>query len=666
MPITVEIRKHQFYKDNDPTKPVIINCLDNNKAEWVTGTVDSTWYDVTADVGGLDDFRLTYTSVDGSAKSSEKGASFNIDLVGGAAAMINDWLFSTPCNYINYFDARIKDTECGIEYKYYELKPDNIEFCGDEGCGYTFPLRETNDKYDVLKRISIHDNWQKWFSEDGNKDHPTFQTVVLDITGGVGSAINIGTLLIGESFPITKILTAIGSLFPAIRDWVNTALSFRDQMKEVLGFGRFAPAPKIYTILENAAIKLGISLDTPFNPGKELHNDCLYVPYGGNYHMNKIPGNGPSPSMKHIWGNRYIWQMTEFLDELSKLYNLTWDLYNNTLVIKFKKDVYAQDAQLEILKTEDCNTPFSICYEYGLTKKAGFGRYEYTTDPGDFASNQVQLPYNDIVDYDGVAENPMLEGSIDKRLQFASTAFYNDGFGSDGHSVRKTITSAQIYASVFLLIIVANVAALTGGVLSAGAAAILAGIFSLWLGFLFEESDLLRRLYANKESLYGIVRLKGSGVVNSPRVLRWDTNTPMNDARVVKTNTDLIQINPYFNTDNIKYRQQFDKYTSSIYQPITTLYNYPLYFDSWYYGNLYDMYHNEVDNPMVVNEGHKVVTVIMPLTCDLILDAGLQFNGITLVGNVAYIAPDIYIRVTEITVDYSNRSITIKGKILNK
>lgn len=663
MAITIEIRKHQFYKDD---KPVVINCLGDNVAEWVDGTVDSTWYNITDDVGSLDTFKLAYTSDDVTSKGSQKGASFNIELTGSAASMLEQWLFETPCSYINYFDARIKDTDCGIEYRYYELKPDNIEFCGDEGCGYSVPLRETNNRYDALKRLSIHDNWQKWFSEDGNKDHPTFQVAALDITGGAGSAINLGNLLFGEAFPVTKILQLLGTLFPGIKDWVNTALSFRDKMKEVLGFGKFAPAPKIHTILENAAIQLGITLDTPFDPGKELHNDCLFIPYGGNYWTNKIPGNGPSPSTKHIYGNRYIWQITEFLDELSKLYALTWDLYENTLVIKFKKDVYAQDALMSIDSTEDCNTPLSVCYEYSLTKKPGYGRYQYTTDGGDFASNQVQLPYNDIVDYDGATENPMLEGSVDKRLAFASTAFLNDGFGSDGNGVRRAINGAQIYSSILLLIIVANVASLAIGVLSLGASIALAAIFALWLTFIQTEAGRLRSLYSDNPALYGIVRLKGSGVVNTPRVLRWDTATPINDARVVKTATSLIQINPTFNVDNIGYRQQFDKYEASIYQSIETVYNYPLYFDSLYYGNLYDKYHNEVDNPMLVNEGHKLVTVVLPLTCDFIISAGLQFGGVTVVGNIAFIAPDIYIRVTEVSVDYGNMSMTIKGKILNK
>ena len=659
MGLRLMIRRHQFYKDS---QPVTINCLGNNQAEWVSGTVDSTWVDITDDTAGLDKFQLAYTSDDSTQKASNKGASYNIDIVGSAASLLDEWLFNTPCSYVNYFDAKIVDEECGITYKYYELKPDNIEFCGNEGCGYSLPLREVDNKYDALKRLSIHDNWQKWFSEDGNKDHPTFQVAVLDITGGVGNSMNIGNLLFADSFPVTKILRYI----PGVKNWVK-GLKFTDEIKVALGLGNFAPSPKIYTILENAAIKLGIGVDSPFNPGKELHNDCLFVPYGGNYHTNTDDGNNPSSSTKHIYGNRYIWSMTEFLDELSKLYALTWDLQGGDLVIKFKKDVYAQDPMVTVDGSDDCNTPLSVCYEFGLTKKAGYGRYEYSTDGADFASNHVQLPYNDIVDYDGATENPMLEGSVDKRLQFASTAFLNDGFGSDGNALKRAINSAQLYASILLFTILASAAGQLAGVLTATGGAAMLAIFFAWLAFINGTAGALKKLYSNNAALYGIVRLKGGGEVSVPRVLRWDATTPMNDARVVKTNTQTIQINSKFNYESIGYRQQFDKYTSSIHKTIDVVYNYPLYFDSWYFGNLYDMYHNVVDNPMVVNEGHKIVTVTLPMSCDVIKDAGLGIDSVTSVGNIAYIATEgIYLRITEVMVNYGDRSITIKGKIINR
>jgi hypothetical protein len=605
--------------------------------------VDSTWYDVTDQVEGLDDFEVVFRQEQGTEKGSESGVSLQITFSAGAGALIKEWLLDTPCSYINYFDVEITDTVCQLTYKGYELKPDNMEFCEDDGCYFTLALKEGEDKYRELKKLSIHDNWQKWFSEDGPKNHPTFQVVIQQEPTAIG--MKAGPLLFLISIP------GIGLIF-------NELLQAREDFKRMLGFGRYHAAPKVYDILLNACLKIGLSMDTPFDPARELHNDCLFIPYSGYYHEN-FSDNPPyqaSPSTKHIWNNRYIWQVTDFLDELCKLYNMKWDIVNGVLKVEFMKDIVNSTEEFEIGEYDN------LCYEFDLTKKPAYGRYEYSTDAGDSASNQVQVLYNDIVDYDGVAQNPMLEGGIQKRVQFASTGFYCDGFGFDYmQQVSRSMKYAGLAILATLILSIASFAAQ----LNPAPLIIIISVITAQAVTIIARANAERNRYACSTSFAGIIRVWGSGVVSVPRIIRWDTSTPMNNAKAVMNMTGAILPNTRYNNDPLQYYQDFYS-GSGTYKQIDKVWNYPLYFDSMFYGNLYDTYHEVVDNPLIVNFGHQQVTVSIPLCCDNINAVGAEMTGETIVGRIVKVKDDVFMYVTEATISYNTRSIKLKGKIVRR
>ena len=641
MSLKVEIRRHQFL--NKEQQNVILSCSGQNVAEWVAGSVDGTWYDVTSDAEGLENFTLIVRQDGASEKSSESAASLQITFTGGASELINEWLFETPCSYINFFDVRVTDLICGEVYSGYELKPDNLETCDGDGCYFTLSLREGEDKYRELKKLSIHDNWQKWFSEDGNKSHPTFQVVIQQepVATGMKGAL----LLFAIAVPV------VGQIVKQVADLNET-------FKKMLGFGRYHAAPKVYDILLNACMKIGLTLNTPFDPSRELHNDCLFIPYGGAYHTNfkDKPEYRESPSTKHIWNNRYIWQVTDFLDELCKLYCMKWDIINGVLVVNFLEDIIQQDESYTISDAQ------SICYEFDLTKKPAYGRYEYSIDGGDSASNQVQILYNDIVDYDGVAQNPMLEGSVTKQVRFASTGFYCDSFGINYVNEAMDLMKMGALAVLGSLLIAA--ASLIAGIDNWIAAAALTLAVGLTATLIITEGNKIRNRYGCDTPFAGIIRIWGSGAVSVPRIIRWDPSTPMNNAKAVETLVPTIQVNPRYNIDSVPYASQFSG--TGIYQDITRVWNYPLFFDSWYKNNLYETYHETVDNPLIVNMGFQLVTAEIPLCCDTIGAIGTSQEGDTIVGKIVKIKEGYFMYVTEATLSYEARMITLKGKIIRR
>lgn len=635
--LKIKIRRGQL-KDKQGNN-VLVECSGANKASYVAGSVDGTWYDVTDDVGGLDDLKFIITTDSQSKKLSEKAASIDIDLIGNAAQLVNEWLFSTPCSYLNYFEAEITDTQCNYTYVNFQIKPDNFVYCDSDGCSYRLPLREEDNTGANLKKYSIHDNWQRWFSEDGSKDHPTFEVVIFNTVPLLQSAV-IGMWIFITSLP------GVGQIIDAIGD-------VHDAIKENLGFGQFAPAPKIKTIIDNITQRLNISTDTIFDAGEFAENDCLLIPYGGSYYKNM---NGCSPSTKYIWNNRYIWQFSDFLDAICELYNCYWEVSNGTLTIKpFQEKLEEEPIDLS-------TDIFSNCYSFSVTKKAAFGRYEYQVDPTDAASGQAQYPYNDIVDFDGDGLNPMLEGSTQKRLSFASTGIYGDSFGKE--DVKEIFNGARGIAYIMLASLVITAASLIAGTVTATGAIIISAAIVAF--FITVEIQLTS--YKDEFGIggyyRGIVRIQGSGALSVPRVLRWDPSTPLDCARVVSQDSSTVLPNTYYNPTSVSYADQ--AWGTSVYRVVDKVYNYPLFFDANYKGNLYDTLHEVTDNPLIVNIGNKVVTSVLPLCCDTIDLIGLGVDSKRIVGRIVKIKDNEYIFVTECEVNYSDMSITLKGKYLYK
>ena len=647
--LQIKIRRHRHL--NKDGIPIIPTC-NNNIISWQNGSIDSSWYDATDYVDGLDELQVIIRQDVTTEKKRESATTLSVTFTGKIADLIKSHLMTTDCDYVNYFDCEITDNICGITYSQYELKADNLEFCYDFVCQFTLSLREAEPKTRTLSKISIHDNWQNWFSEDGVKSHPTFQVLIQKDSTSAGLE---GGFLLLQMAIIDAVPGVTGYLIEYLTDE-----NYYEKIKRVIGFGYYAPAPRVYDILLNACLRSGLTMDTPFNPGKELYNDCLLTVESGAYHkdFDYDPAYRPSPSTKFIKSNFYTWPVNEFLDELCRLYNMKWDVVGGVLKVQFVKDIIAETEVFEVGDDYE-----SICYEFNLTKKPAYGRYEYSADASDFVSGQVHVQYNDIVDYDAVTDNPMLEGDKTKQSKFASTGFYCDSFGEESY-VDDIVRSMKIAATGITFIFAVVVASLAAGILSALAAIALAAALARILQKIQSIGNKIKDKFACSTSFNGIVRIGGSGVVSAPRILRYDPATPLINAKVVNIQASTIQINPRYNTGLVTYPNNFDNtYT---YQTINKVYNYPLFFDSFYKNNLYDKYHEKVDSPIFVNFSNRSVTAVIPMCCEYLTYMGVNDETDSIVGKIVKVPDNInnykYILVSEVTIDYSTRSITIKGQ----
>ncbi|CAA7196821.1 hypothetical protein [Chryseobacterium potabilaquae] len=644
--LTIEIRKHQHVDQNGNN--VLIDCT-NAIATYISGTIpDNDWIDITQDCENLDTLEFSEKQPDKQNKQREKGATSQIVIGFDAYHLIMDWLMSTPCSFLNYFDVRITDTELNYQYKPYELKPDNIEMCQDEGCQLTLPLRESDHLKSVVDKLSIHDNWQGWFG-GGAKDFPCIQ--VFKHLNAMTKAFTIGAWAVVDAikaFSIIGLFIDISTLY-----------------KKAYGFGNFLPSPYIRDILENCMSKIGYTINTPFDVGKFAEND-VFVYSNGYYHTN-YDDEPLSPSQKFIFENRLVWQLSDFLEAICDLYCSIWVISGTTLYIIPQKDNDNTEPVLEIAEQDvvsDCKT---FSFEKG---KAG-GNYEYSKDSADTASGDTINEYNDVVDFDGVTNNAMLEGLFDKKFRFSSSSFWGDSFGDD---MQEEIENFSIIVAVLIAIVLscvalsfvtgtagANVAA--GGFIASAAIVIAAtvAITGAAIAFINGLGSSTKYGYSNAH-FKGSLKVVGTGSIFTPRIIRMNPGSDNRNKKPVIISSDSIQINPYYNTFGISWRNQWTGYG---YGDFNEAFNYPLFFDSLYFGTLYDTLHEKADNALFLSQSNESRKLVIPLCGDYLSKTGVNNDQDSIIGKIILYKNTRY-KVIDFQIKYTDLSITFNLKKQNE
>ncbi|MCQ4139227.1 hypothetical protein [Chryseobacterium sp. EO14] len=632
--LKIEIRKHQ-HVDNDGNN-VIIDCT-NNVATYISGTIpDNDWIDITEDCENLDSLEISEKTSDGDqSKQREKGATSQITIGFDAYSYVIDWLMATPCSFLNYFDARITDTDLNYTYKLYEIKPDNIEMCDDDGCRLTVPLREKDALKSVVEKLSIHDNWQGWFG-GGAKDFPTIQ--VFKHLNAMVKSFNIGAW--------------------AVVDFLTFGIFPERLVYKSYGFGNFLPCPYIRDILENCMKKVGYKINTPFDIGKFAQND-VFAYSNGYYHVDFESFSPLAPSQKFLFENRLIWQLSDFLEEICRLYCCVWTISGDTLYIIPQKDNDNSDPIFEI----DPDDVVTDCKTFSFEKGKAGGNYEYSKDGADTGSGETINEYNDIVDFDGVTNNAMLEGLFDKKFRFSSSSFWGDSFGED---ISEEIENFSIVAAYLILATLTSVVlSLTAGTITATGAILLAALVALMIVTCTAKINSLndgnKYSYGNPH-FRGSLKCIGTGSIFAPRIIRLNPGSDMRNAKPVTVGASSIQINPYYNTNNTPWQSQWSGYG---YGDFSEAFNYPLFFDSNYKGNLYDTLHEKVDNALFLSQSNENRKIVVAL-CDYYLQkSGVDNDDNSIIGKII-LYKNVKYKVLGISIKYSDLSITFELKKQNE
>lgn len=653
-------RRQNIYANPDTglTYNVTVQCNPaTGYAEYIPGDVDNIWYDYTdqIDVDGVLKTGLTWdkansgdtsaTNQDGS--NYDKGITSDWVFFDSAYQFIYDWLMTTECQILNAVEVKIVDLVAGGTYRIFEIKNDNIEFAPvDEPCQLKIKLREQDGVWHCVHKNTIWDDWQQWF-KSGGKAHPCFLTCIEPRPRLIQSA-RMALLLFFHSNP--------GILFIDFLDQYH----IKDDVRRILNANRFVDSPLVQTYVNNIAFKCGLLTDTIFDSGQPFQNLCVFYPQAG-YMWESNSDAVSSPSTAYHWENRWMVTLADLLDKLKVVFAAEWYVTpGNTIVFKHTKDLI-QLASIYDFTAVGAQPIYELRYTFDGTKKAAYGRYQYATDGSDLASQEIATLYNDIVDYDGPANNPMLEGDVSKTFEFASTGFVRDGRNKD--YIELLLKDGRDGALALIGILAAMAVFLLPTVLFSALGLIFLALMAAWAIALGTKYNDLKNYFVDSDTYTGAVRMTAEQVL-TPRLLLWD-GANIRRAKVVKTQSP--SPNPYYNTAGDAYEVVNDISQDN---PSGWIYNYPMYFDSQFEGNLFDQYHDTIDNPLKSKESHQNVSFYVDLCEDMLKLFGVFESQYVIIGRVVKVEHrdnyDIYARISNIAVDYDQNRITIKGKVLRR
>lgn len=657
------LRKRQnVYSNQDSTSPlfgttynVIVQCDPlTGWSQYVPGNVDNTWYDFTEYIQDVEKISLTWdkinqgnstnssTNMDGS--NYDKGITSDLLFFDKAYQFIYDWLLSSECDILNAVEVKIVDLIAGGTYRIFEIKNDNIEFAPvDEPCQFSIKLREQDYTWACVHKTFIWDNWQHWFEDSTVKQHPCFLTCIEPrprLINSVRSALS----LFYHSAPII-------SLFGNIND----------DFRRILNADRFVDSPLIRTYIENVAGKCGLKMDTIFDQGQKWENVCLFYPQAGYMHEDGSSAV-TSPSLAYNYDNRWLITIADLLDKLKLVFAAEWYVTpGNTIVFKHTKDLI-QIAPIYDFTLSGSEPIYGLVYTFNGDKKPAYGRYQYQDDGSDLASQEMSTLYSDIVDYDGPANNPMLEGDLTKNFEFAPTGFVRDGRAKD---YMKLLIDDGKTAALILIIFMDIIAFIMGISVHPVAAAFFALYSAIWIASVGSNASNMKTDFTDPGSPYtGAVRLTSEQVL-TPRLLLWDGGS----LGRAKTNrlTTLPTPNSFYNPSLTAYDVK-NKISQD--NPGEVVYNYPLYFDGDFKGNLFDSYHDEIDNPLKSKESHQEVKFYVDLCTSMLNLFGVFENQYAVIGKVVKIEKrnnyDVLVRIGNIAVDNNENRINIKGTVLRR
>jgi hypothetical protein len=659
--LIIEFRHKQLYMNNDLAQPIVVTCNLDGSATYTPGLVGQhDWVNMTEFTEGLDEFSLSWSAITSDYSDSDtnngtnqagsnydKGVSLELRFFDQAYQFIYDWLLTDPCQILNSVEARVTDMDCQKSFRIMELKIDNITLAPyDEPCILAMPLREADDVYHVFQKTIIEDNWQNWFNKDGGSvvDHPTFPFIVEKKP----------KFILAVMITLIYIVGIIGSVeFIAVPPIVD---EFKRWARKTMSIYFYCPAPLIRTYILNVCMKYGFTFNTIFDdlPGNQYRDVCLFYPVSAAY---KNFDSSPSPSTKFIWDNRTTYSFTHFLNQLKKVFNAEWYITPNSELVFQHKSYFENLVPLYDFTAVGADTPLNLRYTFNGKKKPAYGDYQYLIDPQDTCSNEVKWRYNAIVDFDGPANNPMLEGHVQKSFDFAMTAFHNDGSSED--YLEDSIKTGRGIAAVLVLLGLGELYLASNFI----TAIVVAGI--LTVGYLL-VNDFMNNFF-NSDKLNGCVRVAASEI-NTPRLLLWNRGTAMDRAKVVSVEDPAI--NPLYNDIPIGYYAEHPAHDAPGYfgdADHRKIYNYPMYVEELFLNNLYDNFH-EYDNPLhnpVINQDFELD---VELCCEWMDRLGVWENDYARIGSTLILEDragrKIKGRITEIKPSYKAGSINIKGNVL--
>lgn len=565
-------------------------------------------------VQGLDDYEINISTNDENL-AQELSFTSQLTLTGVGYQIIRQALIDPINAQFNVVNVEIWDDCCQAPLKFVITFYD-VTFCDDEGCRLGVKLREDSPDQELLRKLRSKKINDPNLFNDPNRI-PKFNYCVTNahswithalmavglfigvfyssllvfliplLTTIVGFIIAICAIIVAFYFAIYAIIWVlntiisfvnfvinaynqipllpnlpllnltipqIGNIVPPICQQIFTnPLSLVQDLKDLYALVyRFLincddkhPAPLIRYYLDNIVFVSGATGWTSSyfgNPAKPHYNMVLlYAP------VNNGDNNPPT-----IYGNNLPgWTCAEALDEFCKIINGRWWVNNLQIVIE-RKDYFLNNNIIYFDAVQNVNNVIEgACYDPGVETPYAVSRYAFQQDFREESGNEILNEYICEVDYEQLhGQNQAWENRREVMINFGGVRVRNDG-------LRPIIKYDAL---------------------------------TWWQNLVFPNVLLGGQLQATNKFL-----MLTKGTTTIPKVIVWDVNSGVNDAKVQE-----------YQTGNFNDPLKFKPGIGGLFWPVPN-------------GSLYDDY--GIDDPSLNPYYRYTFRIVIKFDCQLLTNA---------------------------------------------
>lgn len=667
----------------------------------------------------------------GAGNPIRKSASGSLIFQRLAYDLVKQWLVDDVSSSINSVEVRIEDTSCGM-YEGYKITAQDLSWCEGGICEYSLVVKQNDEMISCLQRTLIADNHKGWFQKeprnpDGsikkhprfsycNEIRPNFTLVILWYTITVmfnTSLVFIIPLLLAVNpilWLIKQIIIPALNLIPGVNISTNGIPDPIDMGDiwdgietiyiESAGCGREHPSPLIRDYIQNVCDKCGITVDaTTFplffsptidfdtstgleNGNNEYYNACYFnapVQRGLRSVRRISLVGGLQGSNPEYWipDNEPLLNLPDYLDKLLPHFNHEWRLQNGKLIGRRKDDMATQGYIYDFSfgSTDRSKLVEGVCYQNTGDKYPASCIGIYSPDASDACGSESgnvngsgqQNGYVSFVQQDASNNNkpvnPNYEGVLDKSNQIGAAKFRFDGTSGD-----YIYDAAQVVINGSIISPLGQFATLKAALRSVDRIAKYALLLQAEKALLPKILIWNGESYENARCVFPKAAWNGVAPEPMPTInTKYNDNNEQWNVRH-RPETDVIGKNLTFPSSPNGIYRVTDYFGILAAQHPALLVNYPMYFEPFYKGTLWDRFHF-IDDPNVQMRLNRDWSVKIRMCCEDLIKCGVLNDARDIVLKEKVKLPNQYHTdgiIEEISVSYdpeeeTGRFIELKG-----
>lgn len=343
-----------------------------------------------------------------------------------------------------------------------KIKGSDLNWCENK-CSLTATVSDNSEdgkKLKCLKNILIYDRESPDGSiatngEDQFRQSP-YLTYCLEIRPKVLHEVImiLGILMINIIRPIVFVVALIVTVINAIIGAVNNIPgvnidkidfdgnddtnafeemnAWLNQLRDyIVACGRKHKTPFVHSYLENIASLCGMTLESSiFGVGGYYHNSIRLD--ATNYEKGQRTASKIEETYR---ANRPNLNGRQYLDSL-KEFNIDWRIDGNILRVEHRSELTGEKwFDIDELEKDQV---IRLCYSFDTESPCAYGDYSYTKDGVDKTGDEVRPEWAGVIDWNSPPQEN-LEGLCDNKIRYGTAQFRRDKFRPDVAAIDKPI-----------------------------------------------------------------------------------------------------------------------------------------------------------------------------------------------------------------------------------